>query len=87
MPHAMAKSKRPLEPNSSMLKIIDATGQLTTPQNSAIRPSAAPKPGLNPKRLPKKQPKVEPMKKVGTISPPLYPVTYSLLIRAASIIA
>ena len=34
----MAKSIKPFEPNSSILKTIDAIGQLSTPQNIAIIP-------------------------------------------------
>ena len=71
----------PSPPNSSTAKVKEATGQLTTPQNSAINPTAAPKEGSSPNNGATTQPKVEPTKKVGTISPPLKPAPY---VRAVS---
>ena len=50
-----------------------ASGQLTTPQNRAISPTAAPKAGSSPSSGATAQPNVAPMKKVGTISPPRKP--------------
>ena len=44
---------------------------LTTPQNKAIIPTAAPKPGSIPIIFATAQPNVAPTKNVGTISPPL----------------
>lgn len=46
-----------------------ARGQLTTPQNKAMRPTAAPKAGSSPSRGATALPKAAPIKKVGTISP------------------
>ena len=46
-------------------------GQFVTPQNMAPMPIAAESEGAKPKRTPKLQPKEAPMKKEGTISPPL----------------
>ena len=51
----------------------DVIGQLVTPQNSEIIPTAAHSDGSKPVRLPNRHPKVAPMKKDGTISPPLKP--------------
>lgn len=51
----------------------DVIGQLVTPQNSEIMPTAAHSDGSKPVRLPNRHPKVAPMKKDGTISPPLKP--------------
>ena len=61
------------EPKSSTLRIIDAIGQLTAPQNIATSAIAAAKPAGMPSTGPSTQPSVAPMKKVGTISPPLKP--------------
>ena len=49
----------------------DVIGLLVTPQKSAPIPTAAHKDGEKPIRLPNIDPKEAPMKKVGTISPPL----------------
>lgn len=51
----------------------DVIGQLVTPQNSEIMPTAVHSDGSKPVRLPNRHPKVAPMKKDGTISPPLKP--------------
>lgn len=49
-----------------MLNIMEAMGLLTTPQNRAINPTAAAKPGVKaPKEIRATQPKVEPIKKGG----------------------
>ena len=48
-------------------------GQFTAPQNTAIRPMAAPKPPGRPSAWAATQPKVAPTKKEGTTSPPLKP--------------
>ena len=60
-----------VEPNSSTLSRIDASGQLTAPQNTHTRPTAAAKPAGMPSSDPATQPKVAPTKKQGTTSPPL----------------
>ena len=52
---------------------MEAIGALTEAQKTAVNPKAAAKPGSIPNRLPAKQPNVEPIKKTGTISPPLKP--------------
>ena len=70
---AMPKKMTPSPPNSSTLRVKEATGQLMTPQNSATSPTAAAKDGSIPSNGPTTQPKVAPTKKVGTISPPLKP--------------
>ena len=54
-----------------MLMIMLAMGQLTTAQNTPIRPIAADSEAGSPSSGPTTQPMVEPMKKEGTISPPL----------------
>mgnify|MGYP007071178990 CR=1 FL=1 len=51
----------------------DVIGQLVTPQNSEIMPTAVHSDGSKPVRLPNRHPNVAPMKKDGTISPPLKP--------------
>lgn len=62
-----------VEPNNSTLKKIEARGALTQAQNMAVSPKAAATPGSKPNSVPAKHPKVEPIKKTGTISPPLKP--------------
>ena len=79
----MAKSISPSAPKNSMLKNVAAIGQLITPQNRQISPIAAPKTGSMPNNGAKTQPKVEPIKSVGTISPPLNP---KLMVNAVKII-
>ena len=69
----IAKNKTPLDPNSSILSKIEVIGVFITPQKMETRPRAAPKPGFKPNMVATKLPKVAPMKKVGTISPPLKP--------------
>ena len=61
------------EPKSSTDRITEASGQLTAPQNVPTRPTQAANSGGIPRRGPSKQPNVDPMKNVGTISPPLKP--------------
>ena len=60
-------------PNISIDRIRDVTGQLVTPQNTVTIPQAAHKPTGRPNTGPKKLPRVAPIKRVGTISPPLNP--------------
>ena len=60
-------------PKSSTLRMMEAMGQFTAPQNTATMPTAAPKLAGTPSRPPMKQPKVAPMKNEGMISPPLKP--------------
>ena len=74
MAHARPNNTRPSLPNNSMDMIKLATGQFTAPQNVQINPTAAAKPGSRPIKLPTQQPVTAPMKKDGTISPPLKPV-------------
>ena len=52
---------------------IEAIGQFVTPQNRASIPVAAQRDGEIPKTCPNRHPNVAPVKKAGTISPPLYP--------------
>ena len=52
---------------------MDASGLLVQPQNSATMPSAAPSGAGRPSSGATAQPNVAPVKKIGTISPPLYP--------------
>ena len=61
----------PSNPNNSKHIKREVIGQLVTPQNTAPIPTAAHKEGENPIRLPKRHPKDAPIKKDGTISPPL----------------
>ena len=61
---------------------MEATGQFTTPQKSATRPIAAPNDGSSPKKPAAVQPKVAPIKKVGTISPPLKPVFIVMAVKS-----
>ena len=51
----------------------EVIGQLVTPQKTLVIPTAAQRDGENPRILPKRQPKAAPVKKLGTISPPLKP--------------
>ena len=53
--------------------MIEAIGELVTPQNIDTMATAAHKDGDNPKSEPKRQPKAAPIVKEGTISPPLKP--------------
>ena len=46
---------------------------MVTPQNNAPIPTAATSGAGSPSRGPTAAPKVAPIKRVGTISPPLYP--------------
>ena len=64
-----------------MLRSKEAIGQFTTPQNMAIIPTAAANPGSRPKREPATLPKVAPMKKEGTISPPLKPAARVMAVK------
>ena len=75
-----------------MLNIMELIRVLTTPQNNATRPTAAPNPGSNPRYPPTIHPNVAPTKKVGTISPPLYPTPIVIAVniifkRNASVLA
>ena len=63
----------PPAPNSSTLRITEAMGQFTAPQNTATSPTAAAKDGGSPSSPPAAQPNVAPTKNDGTTSPPLKP--------------
>ena len=69
-------------PNTSMARQQDASGLLVQPQNSATMPSAAPRPGASPSSGATAQPKVAPVKKMGTISPPLNPAPSVMLVNS-----
>ena len=56
-----------------MARQMDASGLLVQPQNSATMPSAAPSCGGRPSSGAATQPNVAPVKRIGTISPPLKP--------------
>ena len=71
MQTATANITKPSAPNISTDRIIEAIGQFTTAQNSAIIPTAAEKDGGRPIRLPTNEPRVAPINIVGMISPPL----------------
>ena len=60
-------------PNNSNAINNEVTGQLVTPQKTAIIPSAANKDGERCNNKPYRHPNVAPIKKEGTISPPLKP--------------
>ena len=64
-----------------MARKIEATGQLTTQQKSATNPRAAPTAASSPIRDAATHPKVEPIKKVGTISPPLKPAATVIAVK------
>ena len=86
---AIIKYDAPLYPNNSKLISSDVIGQFVTPQNTAVIPTAAHNEGDMPRMCPARQPKVAPMKKLGTISPPLNPdssvtAVNSILIRNAT---
>ena len=51
----------------------EVSGQFVTPQNTEHIPIAAHRDGEKPVSVPNRKPKLAPMKKEGTISPPLYP--------------
>lgn len=76
------KYQKPTPENNSKPKPIEASGQLVTPQNSKTIPSAAPKGAGRPKSVAKKAPKVEPIKRVGTISPPLKPIATETQVKS-----
>ena len=63
----------PSYPNNSKLISREVIGQLVTPQNTEVMPTAVHKVGENPNRFPYRQPKAAPVQKEGTISPPLKP--------------
>ena len=69
------------EPNNSMLNSKEAIGQFTTPQNTEIKPIAAPNPGSSPSKPPTTFPKVAPIKNEGTISPPLNPAPKVIAVK------
>lgn len=71
----------PSAPKSSIDKNTEAIGQFTTPQNIDTKPIAAPKPELSPNKDDTAQPKVEPIKNVGTISPPLKPAEIVIAVK------
>ena len=49
----------------------EVIGQFVTPQNTAVMPTAVQSVGDMPVSVPNRQPKAAPVKKEGTISPPL----------------
>ena len=61
------------DPNSSTESSTEASGQFTAPQKVATRQIAAANCAGTPRTGPIRQPNVAPIKKVGTISPPLKP--------------
>ena len=61
----------PLKPNISKLINSEVIGQLVTPQNTLVMPTAVQSTGEKPVIVPNRQPNVAPIKNVGTISPPL----------------
>ena len=63
----------PVNSNSSKQMSREVMGQFVTPQNTAPMPAAAHRAGQNPTRFPNRHQKVAPIKKEGTISPPLKP--------------
>lgn len=63
----------PSMPNNSNAINSEVTGQFVTPQKTAIIPSAANNEGERCNREPYRHPNVAPIKKEGTISPPLNP--------------
>ena len=81
MPQASAKYTRSVEPKSSMLRTMDATGQLTAPQNTQMSPIAAAKPAGMASSEPMTLQRVAPLKKVGTTSPPLKPQPMVIAVR------
>ena len=60
---------------------MEAMGQLTAPQSTDTRPTAAAKPAGMPSSGPKTQPKVAPTKKEGTTSPPLNPAPRVMAVK------
>ena len=68
-------------PNSSMEISKDATGQLVTPQKTDTIPIAAQSCTGNPNIPATTQPKVAPIKKEGTISPPLKPAEIVITVK------
>ena len=51
----------------------EVIGQFVTPQKTADMPTAVQSVGENPRTFPNRQPNAAPVKRDGTISPPLYP--------------
>ena len=60
----------------------EVMGQFVTPQNTAPIPAAVQRFGANPIKFPNRQPKAAPMKKEGTISPPLYPAAKVTVVKS-----
>ena len=60
-------------PNISIESIKDVSGQFVTPQKTLTIPQAAHNPIGRPNIGARKLPRVAPIKRVGTISPPLKP--------------
>lgn len=79
--HDTAKYTAPYAPNNSKLIKIEASGQLVTPQNIELIPTAAPSADGRPITPESVAPKVAPIKSVGTISPPLYPAATVITVR------
>ena len=70
---AIKRYGTPSNPNNSKPISMEAIGQLVTPQNTEIIPTAAHNEGDIPSKCPNRQPKVAPVQNAGTISPPLKP--------------
>lgn len=79
----MAKYSRSPEPNSSTLRMMEASGQFTAPQNTDTSPIAAPKPAGRPSQPAATQPKAAPTKKEGTTSPPLKPHPMVMAVKSS----
>ena len=60
----------PVQTNSKLIN-SEVIGQFVTPQNTAVMPTAVQSVGDMPVSVPNRQPKAAPVKKEGTISPPL----------------
>ena len=68
-------------PNNSMAMKREVRGQFVTPQKRPIIPQAAHKGAGRPKRGAITQPRVAPVKKEGTISPPLKPAPSVIAVK------
>ena len=66
-----------------MLRMTEAMGQFTAPQNTDTRPMAAAKAGGRLSSPPRTQPKVAPTKNDGTTSPPLKPQPMVTAVKAS----
>lgn len=79
------KWKNPVPENSSKPRAIEASGQLVTPLKSKTIPRAAPKSTGKPVSVATRAPKVAPIKRVGTISPPLNPKATQIQVKISFI--